>query len=162
MFTRSNRYTANAHVTSHRFRASPGALCRALADPQLFQPPRDLQQPRFVALQLDLRPQANSAMRVSSANDHIEERRPLRTTRHSLCRLTVSTEDDPELEDTDAALTLSFVLEPIHCVGRRLETRLTIATRITPEPWWPCTVPAELAALTEWWLHRLNLRIAAL
>lgn len=162
MLTELSHRIPNAYVASHRFRASPGALSRALADPQVFQPPRDLQQPRFIALQLDLRPNANSAMRVSSANGSIEECRPLRTTRHSLCRLTISTEDDPDQEDTAAALTLSFVLEPIHCGGRRLETRLTIATRIIPESWWPPTIPAELAALTEWWLHRLDLRMAAL
>lgn len=162
MLTELSHRIPNAYVASHRFRASPGALSRALADPQIFQPPRDLQQPRFITLQLDLSPHANSAMRVNSANGSIEECRPLRTTRHSLCCLTISTEDDPEQEDSDAALALSFVLKPIYCGGRRLETRLTIATRITPEPWWPRTIPAELAALTEWWLHRLKLHIAAL
>lgn len=160
MLTELSHRIPSAYVASHRFRASPGALSRALANPQIFQPPRDLQQPRFIALQLDLRPNANSVMRVSSANGSIEECRPLRITRHSLCRLTIGTEDDSEQEDTDAALALSFVLEPIHCGGRRLETRLTIATRIIPEPWWPRTVSAELAALTEWWLHRLKLHIA--
>ncbi len=136
-------------------------MSRALADPQIFQSPRDLHQPRFISLDLDLRSHSNGALRVSSANGSIEECRPLRTTRHSLCRLTISIEEDPERKDGDAALALSFVLEPIHCDGRRLETRLTIATRIIPEPWWPPTIRAELAALTEWWLHQMKLHIAS-
>ncbi|KQP48912.1 hypothetical protein [Methylobacterium sp. Leaf108] len=160
VLTSPNRQTFDTYVTSQRFRTTPGMLSRALVDLQEFKPALDLQQPSFVAVELDLRPHANSAMRVCSADGHVEERRPLQTAHRSPYHLTVSTADEPEHGGHDSTLLLSFILEPIHCSGRRLETRLTIATRLIPEFWWSPTIPNELAALTEWWLHQLNLHLA--
>lgn len=149
------------HTVSACLHATPRGIIAALQRPELYRPAVDLQQTQFISLHLDLRPHASSVISVCSRDGNILERQGLHTLHLSPHRIEVAADASSPGDDIVTDFELHFILTPNQRVRSRRETRLAIATRYTPEPWWPPTIPDELAALTALWLHRLDRQLTA-